>query len=186
MVDAHIVELFWQRDETALTEAKSKYGAYCQSIAMNILRNREDAQECVNDALFGAWNAIPPHKPAVLSTFLGKITRRLSFNKRTENNAKKRGSGVFEESLDELSGCIPDNTRIDEGLYSEELLRILDTFLSGLSKHERCIFVRRYWYLDSIGAISKRFGFSESKVKMTLKRTRNKLAVCLRKEGVLE
>ena len=186
MDDARIVELFWQRDEAALTEAESKYGVYCASIARNILHSPEDAQECVNDALLGAWNAIPPHKPAVLSTFLGKLTRRISLNKWHENTAKKRGGGAIEESLDELAECIPDGHSIDDSLRDEEITRIIDRFLETLPKSDRCIFVRRYWYLDSIGHIAKVYGFSESKVKMTLKRTRDKLKFCLQEEGVLE
>ena len=185
MDDARIVDLFWRRDETALSEAESKYGAYCLSIAKNILHNQEDAQECVNDALLGAWNAIPPHKPAVLSTFLGKIIRRLSLDRWRENTAKKRGGGSVEMSLDELGECLPDATDAGESLNREETHRVIDEFLATLPATERCVFVRRYWYLDSIGDISKRFDFTESKIKMTLKRTRDKLAVRLRKEGVL-
>ena len=185
MDDARIVELFWQRDETALAQAESKYGAYCLAIARNILHSPEDAQECVNDALLGAWNAIPPHKPAMLSTFLGKITRRISLNRWNEITAKKRGGDVVVESLDELGECIPNSQGLDEGLTDDELARILNEFLSVLPKDVRCVFVRRYWYLDSIGSIAKRYGSSESKVKMTLKRTRDKLMLRLREEGVL-
>ena len=185
MDDSRIVELFWERDEGALAQAESKYGAYCRSIAKNILHSPEDAQECVNDALFGAWNAIPPHKPAVLSTFLGKLTRRIALNRWHENTAKKRGGGAVEESLDELAECISDGHNIDDGLTDEELTRILNEFLSVLPKESRCVFVRRYWYLDSIGRIAKAYGCSEGKVKMMLKRTRDKLMVRLRKEGVL-
>ena len=184
MDDSQIVELFWQRDEVALSETESKYGPYCFSIANNILHNREDAHECVNDTYLDAWNAIPPHKPAILSTFLGKITRRLSLDRWRKTTAKKRGGGTVEASIDELVECIPDGKRIDDNLNDEEFGRLLNAFLATLSVTERSIFVRRHWYFDSIGNIAKRYGFSESKVKMTLKRVRDKLKLYLQKEGV--
>ena len=185
MDDARIVELFWQRDESALTETETKYGRYCLAIADGILHNDEDAQECVNDAYLGAWNTIPPHKPAVLSTILGKITRRLALKKWRDASAEKRGGGATELSLSELEELVPAGQSIDESLSEEELARIVADILLEQPIDERRVFMRRYWFFDSIGDISARFLFSESKVKSMLKRMRDRLAVRLRKEGVL-
>ena len=184
MEDAQIVELFWARDETALTETESKYGRYCFSIASNILHNTEDAQECVNDAYLATWNAIPPHKPAKLSTFIGKITRRISLNKLFARSADKRGGGAVDASIDELDGCVPGALGLEDVFGAEELTEILNAFLATLSADERRVFMRRYWFFDSIDDISRRFGFSTSKVKVMLKRTRDKLRARLEKEGV--
>ena len=184
MEDRRIVDLYWQRDETAIAETENKYGRLCFSIANNILRNREDAKECVNDTWLGAWNAMPPHRPEILSTFLGKITRRLSLRKWRARTAEKRGGGSMELSIEELEECIPSGQRIDEGLETAELAEIISTFLEALPPEERRVFMRRYWYFDSIRDISRRFGFGESKVKMMLKRTRDKLLICLQKEEI--
>ena len=184
MEDAQIVELYWQRDESAIAETKHKYGRYCFSIANNILRDREDADECVNDTWLGAWNAMPPHRPSMLSTFLGKITRRLSLKKYRDKRAAKRGGGAIEESIDELEQLIGADQRIDEGLEVEELTQILAKFMATLNPNERRVFMCRYWYFDSISDISKRFGLSTSNVKVMLKRTRDKLAAHLEREGI--
>lgn len=184
MEDSQIIELYRQRNEKAIDETQKKYGRYCFAIANNILHNNEDAEECVNDTYRGAWDAIPPHSPAVLSAFLGKITRRLSLKKRRERTAGKRGGGELTEALDELEDCIPSGQYIDDHLEAAELTGIIDAFLDTLPTDERRIFLRRYWFFDSVSEISSRFGFSESKVKMTLKRTRDKLIVQLRKEDI--
>ena len=184
MEDERIVELFWQRDETALAEVGSKYGRYCLAIANGILHDDADAQECVNDTYLAAWNAIPPARPSVLSTYLGKITRNLSLMKLRKRTADKRGGGSAETPLDEYEGLIPSDMRIDENLDAEALAEILNDFLASVSQDERRVFLRRYWYFDSIGDISSRLGFSQSKVKMMLKRTRDRLMARLQKEGV--
>ena len=185
MEDNRIVELYWQRDERAISETEKKYGSYCFSIANRILQDSEDAQECVNDTYLGAWNAMPPHRSETLSTFLGKIARHLSLKKRREKSADKRGGGSVEESLDELEECIPSGQTIDDRLAAEELTEVINAFLDTLPLTERRVFLRRYWYFDSISEISSRFGFGESKVKMMLKRTRDKLLARLKKEEVL-
>ena len=184
MEDSQIVELYWQRNEAAISETERKYGRFCFSIANNILQNREDARECVNDTYLGAWNAMPPHRPMNLATFLGKITRRLSLKKWRSSSAGKRGGGAFALSIDELEECIPSGQSIDESLALDELTEILNAFLEALPSAERRVFLRRYWYFDSIRDISVRFGFGESKVKMMLKRTREKLLVRLQKEDI--
>ena len=184
MEDKLIVELYWQRDESAISESERKYGRYCFSIANGILRNDEDSEECVNDTFLGAWNAMPPHKPEILATFLGKITRRLSLKKWRGKTADKRGGGNTQLSLDELEDCIPSGQSIDEKIEATELTEILNDFLKTLSTDERRVFVRRYWFFDSISEISSKYGFGESKVKMMLKRTRDKLLLRLQKEDV--
>ena len=185
MEDLEIVELYWNRNEDAIKETSKKYGNYCYSISYNILNNNEDAQECVNDTYLGAWNAIPPHHPNILSTFLGKITRRLSLNKWREKNAQKRGGGEVVLSFDELEECIGTNDYAKEELDAQELANTINTFLKTLKEDERKVFVCRYFYFESIDDIAVRFMFTQSKVKMMLKRTRDKLKDYLVKEGVL-
>ena len=184
MNDSQIVHLYWQRDESALSETLRKYGNFCFSISYHILYSKEDSEECVNDTLLGAWNAMPPHRPEILSTFLGKITRRLSLQKWRHKYALKRGGGRTEISLFELEECISSDMNLDENLEAGELTRILNMFLEHLPTNERRVFLRRYWYFDSIREIASRFGFGESKVKMMLKRTRDKLQKCLEKEEI--
>lgn len=184
MEDARIVELFWQRDEAALTEAENSYGRYCLTIANNILGDAQDAQECVNDTFLGAWNAIPPHRPDSLRAFLGKIARRLAIKKWRAKTADKRGGGNVAVSFDELDELALPDKDIDANLTDEELARIMRTFVEGLSVDERRVFVCRYWRFDSIGDISKRYGFTQGKVKSMLRRTREKLKARLVEEGV--
>ena len=184
MEDVAIVELYWQRQERAIAETKTKYDAYCNTIAWRILNDAHDAEECVNDTYLGAWNAMPPHRPTSLRTFLGKITRNLSLKRWRARSAAKRGAGEVALSLDELEECVPTADSAQEYLEAAELARMLDTFLGGLSADDRRMFVCRYWYFDSVAEISERFGFSLSKVKMSLKRTRDKLANYLEQEGV--
>ena len=184
MDDKKIVELYWQRDESAINETKIQYGNYCYSIAYGILKNNEDAQECENDTYLEAWNSIPPKKPVHFSAFLGTITRQKAIDKWRRKNALKRG-GEVGLSLDELEGCIPDNRAIDDNLIAEELAKKISDFLRTLPQNERLVFVRRYWYFDSVNDICNRFGYGKSKVKMMLKRTRDKLISYLEQEGVL-
>ena len=185
MEDSRIVELFRERDEAAVSEAESKYGAYCRSIAMNILQSAPDAEEAVGDAMFAAWNAIPPHCPSVLSTFLGKLTRRAALKKVREASAQKRGGGQLALALEELGECVPGSGGAEEAVEAAELARAVNAFLAGLPAQERSIFLCRYWYLDSVADIASRFGCGQSKVKMTLKRTRDRLRMYLEKEGHL-
>jgi len=183
--DDKIIALYWERDEQAITETQNKYGAYLLSIAFQILSNREDAKECENDTYLAAWGTMPPQKPNRLSAFLGKITRNLSLKKLRGRLAAKRSGNEALLSLDELADCIPDAHSFQESLEAEELASLLSTFLRGLPETERNVFVCRYWYCDSIAQIAQQFGFGESKVKMMLKRTRQKLSDYLQKEGVL-
>lgn len=182
MEDAHIVQLFWERDQTAILESSKKYGKYCQSIAYGILADQGDAEESVNDAYLDAWNTMPPHRPAVLSTFLGKLTRRISIDKWRARRAEKRGGGEVALALDELEECIPDGRSVEAEVELAELAQVIDGFVMSLPPIERRVFIRRYWYLDPIAAIAEQFGFSQSKVKMMLHRQRAKLLALLEKE----
>lgn len=185
MEDLEIVELYWNRDESALSETKNKYGNYCHAIAYSILHNNEDTEETLNDTYLAAWNSMPPHHPLNLSTYLGKLCRRLSLNRWRFLNAEKRGGGQVTLSLDELGECVPDQKGIREELEEKLLAESINDFLSELKESERKIFVCRYWYFDPIEEIAKRFGYTQSKVKMSLKRSRDKLRQHLLKEGIL-
>ncbi len=185
MEDKRIVELYFSRNERAIEETAAKYGKYCFSIAHNILSNREDAEECVNDTYMDAWNQIPPTRPKSLSLFLGKITRRISIDRWRRRNAQKRGGGEMDLVLDELYQCIPDHSNVEQEYAFKELTATINTFVGTLPATEQRVFLCRYWYLDSIRDIAKRFRFSESKVKSMLLRTREKLKKHLQKEGYL-
>ncbi len=185
MDDERIVELYWQRNESAISETKTKYGNYCYSVAYRILNNNEDAEECENDTYLEAWKTIPPQKPKFLSAYLGTITRQKSIDKWRKKTADKRGGGEFQLSIDELENCISDETTINDKLIAEEMAQKISEFLRTLPKNERNVFLRRYWYFDSITEICKRYGYGQSKVKMMLKRTREKLFSYLEKEGML-
>lgn len=184
MDDRQIVELYWSREEQAIRETKEKYGNYCYSIAHHILQNREDAEECVNDTYLGAWRSMPPHRPRYLSTFLGRITRNLSLKKWRERHAAKRGGGEAALTLEELKDCIPAPKTVEEEIETKALAEIIDSFLRDCPAEERQIFLCRYWFFDSVKEIAKEFGYSESKVKMQLLRTRQKLRERLEQEGV--
>lgn len=184
MEDKQIVDLFWQRSEAAIVAAASKYGKYCSKIAYNILQNYEDSEECVNDTYLKAWGAIPTHRPTRLSTFLGKITRNLALNKWEYLNAEKRGSGQISFVLEELQECVPDVDNTEKIADDLALIEVLNHFLAGLPKEQRIIFLRRYCYLCSVKEIAANHSISESKVKMSLMRSRNALRNILEKEGI--
>ncbi len=184
MEDSAIVELYWTRSENAITETATKYGRYCYVIAHNILQSAEDADESVNDTYLGAWNSIPPHRPSILRTYLGKITRRVSLKKWRDKNRDKRGGGEVALDLEELEECVPSNAAVEEEIIAAELSETLNRFVAELPETERRVFLSRYWYLDSIEQISLDFHFSNSKVKSMLHRTRGKLLSHLRQEGL--
>ena len=172
MNDNEIIGLYWERNETAISASADKYGSYCHSISYNILHNNEDAEECVNDTWLGAWKSMPPHRPERLSTFFGKITRNLSLNRVRHHHAWKRGGGAVMEELGEIStGADP----VGEAIQRRELLRAIDTFLDGLPKRQRQLFVCRYWYFDSVTDLAARFQMTENHVSVTLRRIREKL-----------
>ncbi|MDD2235225.1 MAG: RNA polymerase sigma factor [Desulfitobacteriaceae bacterium] len=184
MDDSKIVELYWERSESAIIETTKKYSRYCHYISFNILHNNEDAEECVNDTYMRAWNAMPPQRPNYLSAFLGKITRNLSFDKYKKYNAEKRGLGQTELVLSELEDCIPTTSNVEQMTDEMILVKALNAFLVALPKTNRVVFVRRYWHLSAIKEIAKQYGMSESKVKSMLFRIRNELKEYLEKEGI--
>lgn len=175
MDDAKIVQLYWDRNEQAIPATSKKYGSYCKSIVKNILGNNGDAEECVNDTYLNAWNSMPPHRPSILSTFLGKITRNLSCNRYKHNTADKRGDGECPVVLDEISEFVSDPNRVEKEIDRKELVNVIDTFLDRLPADKRSIFICRYWYFDSISDIASRFGITENNVSVTLNRLRLKL-----------
>ena len=183
MDDAQIVQLYWDRSEQAIPATADKYGNYCTSIAKNILVNKQDAEECVNDTYLNAWNSIPPNRPGNLSTFLGKITRNLSIKRYNRNAADKRGGGQLPVVLDEMLELVSDTDSVEQEIDRRELVKAIDTFLEGLSREKRGIFVCRYWYFDSIPAIASRFGMTENHVSVTLNRIRSKLRKYLTEKG---
>lgn len=185
MEDGRIVELYWSRDQSAISETQSKYGSYCYTIAHHILARAEDAEESVNDTWLAAWNAMPPHRPNILSTFLGKLTRRISLRKRRDLCRDKRGGGTVDLALEELEECIPYGGGVEEAVEAKELSAAIDRFLEALPAVDRDVFVARYWFLAPLPEISLKFGFSESKTKSMLFRTREKLKKHLHKEGLL-
>lgn len=185
MKDDQIVQKFIDRDEEAIAESRKNYETYCLRIAENILYNKEDAEECFNDALLAAWNSIPPQRPNNLKTYLGKLVRQISIDRWRKNNALKRSALSPAVSFDELEDIV-GACNIDEEVADAELSRQISAFLRTLGETERNVFVRRYWHLDPVGDICKRYGFSKGKVSMMLKRTRGKLAEHLKKEGFMK
>lgn len=185
MEDGRIVALYWERSEDAVAETAKKYGTYCRSIAYHILGDAEDADEMVNDTYMGAWSSMPPHRPLVLSTFLGKITRRASINRWNEKRTERRGKGELPLALDELSEVVASPDSPEQTVEARELTRTINRFLSSLPELERDVFVCRYWFLIPVAEIGGKFGFSPSKTKSMLFRTRQKLKAHLEKEGFL-
>ena len=177
MDDRAIVALYWKRAETAILETKKQYGRLLLSISRGILRNEEDAEECENDTYLKAWNTIPPKRPDKLSAFLAKIVRNLSLDRYDAMHAEKRGGGEVPLLLDELAEVIADETAFPTD--TEGLSEVLNAFLGRLKPDARTIFLRRYWFGDSVQEISARSGFGESKIKMSLLRTRQSLQEAL-------
>ena len=182
MEDSAIIELYWSRDETAIRETDAAYGKKLLSLSQRILSSPEDAGECVNDTYLQTWNTIPPQRPNFLYAFLSKICRYISFGRLDWNNAAKRRADLI-SLTEELEQTIPDS-RSQEELDSRELGRILSRFVTTLPEDSRLIFLRRYWHLDTTEEIARRYGFTQSKVKTQLHRTRAKLYAYLEKEGI--
>ena len=183
MNDEQIIELYWQRNEKAIQATKTKYGSYCHTIAYNILGHSEDTDECVNDTWLQAWNAMPPKRPARLRMFLAKITRNLSFNKFKAKRAKKRGGGEIEIVLDELEECLADKSNVESAYQAKELGQSINQFVRTLSERDGNIFVRRYFFTESVADISGRFRMTPNNVMVVLSRARQKLKTHLEREG---
>lgn len=182
MDDLKIIELYFQRDEKAIQETDAKYGKLCHSIAYNILNNHEDSEECVNDTYVGVWNAIPPTRPHSFMSFVCKIARNLSL-KRLEYMMREKRSQAVVVSLEELESVLPDE-RFAPGVTDEEVGRLISDFLCRQKEEVRNVFMRKYYFFDSISEIAQRYSFTESKVKNMLLHTRNKLKDYLIKEGI--
>ncbi len=182
MEDEKIVELYWKREDAALEETSKKYGKYLLKIAYNILSNFEDSEESVNDTYFKAWKSIPPEKPKVLSSFLGKIVRENSIDIYRKRKRKKRKS-EYEISLSELGDFVEDKANVQSETEADLLVEKINDFLENLDEENRKIFVCRYFYFDSLKTISKYFSMKEDTVKSRLFRMRNSLKSYLEKEG---
>jgi len=183
MDDSKIVELYLSRDETAISQTERKYGLKLKRIAYNILNNMASAEECENDTYLEAWNRIPPNEPrSYLFAFLGKITRHLAIDECRKIASQKR-QALFCELTQEMEECIPGKNEVEEAVNADALSRSISQCLSGFSETQCNVFVRRYWFFDSISDISKRYNFSQSKVKTMLFRMREELRDYLKKEG---
>ncbi len=182
MDEQQIIDMYFSRDEHAISATQAKYGRYLQAIAMNILSSRPDAEECENDTYLRAWGSIPPHRPNVLRTFLGKITRRLALDRYDYLHAEKRLTGAT-LALEELGDCIPAGN----GDPSDTMAfrAAFNRFLAALPKRERVVFMRRYWFLSPVREIARDMGLGESHIKIMLHRTRAALKAHLEKEGIV-
>lgn len=183
MEDNDIIRLYWDRNDQAIRATSEKYGRYCKAIAKNILNSEEDAEECVNDTYLNAWNAMPTHWPEQLAAFLGKLTRNLSFNRYKHDRAKKRGGGEMVFVLDELMDCVSDIDNVEQEVDRQELIKAVNSFVRSLSAKKRNIFVRRYWYADSVSEIAGDYGILPGNVSKTLERTRKQLKAYLTERG---
>jgi len=183
MQDADIVELYFNRDESAITETQNKYERYLTKIAYNVLTDFEDSKESVNDTYLAAWNSIPPHRPNVLSVYLGKLTRRISIDIFRRRNREKRKTSEYALSLDELNECFSVGDGPEEILDSKLLADAINKFLRSISEDARNTFIGRYYFLDSIKEVAGYCGMSEAKAKSLLFRTRCGLKEYLKKEG---
>lgn len=184
MEDNQIIELYWNRSENAISETDKKYGEYCSYIANNILQNKEDSIECLNDVYLNTWNTIPPKRPNVLKLFLAKITRNVAINKYKNLRAKKRNSNM-ELVLEELEDCISNNESVENIIEYNELVTFLNEFIEKLPINKKKIFLDRYWYLNSIKDISLKNKISENNVKVILYRLRNELKDFLIERGII-
>ena len=182
--DSKIISLFYERSEQAIVELNQKYGAAVKRTAANILKNRLDAEECANDTYLGVWNTIPPQNPNPLVSYVCKIARNIAINRYHANHAEKRNSN-YDLVLDELEECIPSGFDLETELEAKELTEAINRFLATLEKEDRFLFVRRYWYADSVSDLSAITGSSANRVSVRLFRLREKLRNILKKEGLL-
>lgn len=184
MSEQEILELFAARDETAIKKCEESYGAYCRTISYRILQDEGEAAECVNDTWFRAWQAIPPAQPENLGAYLAKIARNLSLNRYRNARRKKREAGRVAVSLEELAECVPAGDTLEQTVERGRLGEIISGFLRELPEEERVMFVRRYFYMDSVAEVAGRLECSESRVKTTMFRCRKRLQEVLIREEV--
>ena len=185
MDDSAIIDLFFARSEQAIWALDEKYGKACRSLSYHILHSRQDAEECVNDAYLGAWNAIPPARPDPLPAFLCRIVRNLSLIRYHTDRAAKRGGGSYAVALEELEGCLASRRTVEGDLEEQELVRLIEDFLDTLSPENRVLLMRRYWFSDSYGEIAARTGLSEKNVSVRLSRVRKQLRRYFEERGVI-
>ena len=185
MEDSEIIELYFSRNQDAITQTEKLYGTYCYSIADNILHNSQDCEECLSDTWLRVWNSIPPQKPSHFKAFLGKITRNLAFDRYRQNHAEKRGAGEFEAVLDELSECIASAEDVEKAFDAKLLRQNLNSFLKNLPQRERQIFLKRYFYAEPVKKIAQEYHLTANHCTVILKRIRKKLQVYLEQEGFL-
>ena len=183
MTDKEIVALYWQREEAAIAATRDRYGPYLFRIARAILPLPADCEECVNDTYLGAWNSIPPQKPAVLQTYLGKLTRRIAIDRFRRDTAQKRGGAEVTRSLEELRDCLPARNTLEQTVEARRLAAAIRAFLGALSTEKRRVFLMRYWYSMSIREISARMGCRDSKTVNLLSRMRKALRQHLEQEA---
>lgn len=183
MEDNEIIKLFFDRSEIALTEASKKYGTYCQTVALNILHNSQDAEECVNDAFMRAWNSIPPNSPNVLRAYLAKITKNLALDKIDFLSREKRGSGELPLSFEELEDFLSGESSMETKAERREIIEAVNEFLRKLPEKKRLIFIGRYWGCCKLSELGTQFGMSESSVSVYLGRIQKKLKEYLKKRG---
>ncbi len=182
MEDLEIIGLYFQRDEKAIAETAAKYGAFCHSIALNILSIQEDAEECVNETYLHTWNAIPPQKPDKLGAWLGRVARNLAYDLWKKNHRQKRYAGL-EDILSELEDCIPSPVTVEREIEEQELTEVINTWLAALTKKDRILFVRRYWNGESVNALAKKEGISPAAMAKRMYRLRRELKSTFEKEG---
>ena len=183
MEDSQIVELYWRRDENAIVETRRKYGGFCHAIALNVLSDRRDAEECVSDTWLRAWNAMPPQRPKLLRPWLGKIVRNLAINRWEKNRAQKRYSGM-ELLLDELSDALPSSQTVEKHMEAEELGALISAWLRTLDADDRTLFLRRYWNGESLKELARLWGESSSRLAQRTYRLRMALKAELERNGV--
>ena len=183
MTDEKIVQLYWDRAESAVAETQTKYDRYLTKIAYNVLGNMEDSLESVNDTYMHAWKSMPPHRPSVLSTFLAKITRRVAIDILRRKSREKRVPSEYTCSLSELEECLPDQKQVEQQIEAEELGKAINAYLKTISSDARRLFIGRYFYLDSLKDVANYCGMSEAKAKSMLYRTRCGLKAYLEQEG---
>ena len=185
MEDNRIIDMFFQRDQQALRETELKYGSYLQTIAYRVLGSREDAEECVNDALLSAWNSIPPQRPSVFRMFLAKLARNHSLNRYKSERTAKRGGGEAALAIEELEECVAGSSDTEAGAMTEALQKGVNTFVRSLPEREGDIFLRRYFFLENVKDIAASYGISQDNASVILSRTRKKLREYLEKEQLL-
>ncbi len=182
MEDSGIISLFFERSEQAIEELDSKYGPAVRKTADNILGSRLDAEECVNDTYLRVWNSIPPHRPDPLVSYVCRIARNLAVNRYHANRAEKR-NGAYDLILDEMEECIPSGMDVETELEAKELSAAINRFLHSLNREDRFLFVRRYWYADSVSDLAVMTNGSPNRISVRLFRIREKLKKTLMKEG---